>query len=1513
MKKTILPLLLCLTSLSGQAQRIYQKLGRGVVAVTRDAGKTANVSWRKMTNDPDSCTYNLYKRAVGATSYTKVNTAPLTKTFYQFSSAQVPLGSELAVTTVSPKGIESEKSTPFYYKKQPWNNVWMYIELDDNVIKRDEYCVKYVWPCDLNGDGEYNQFIVDRLGGGSYDDEEEGDSTATSTSTNHKLQAYDIDGTLLWTIALGPNVNISSGHNDMVTVCDIDCDGKAEVIIRSSDGTRFWDKQKNDWGKYVFGKDVPDIDGDGIVDYASSENTKRNPPFYISVIDGMSGEEKTSAELKYAEVHDNTDQYSRDNRADYWSTKGYYQMGGHFAICYDGIRPYVAMKCLDRALSDGHHDYIFAFGYDWVKGKPTNFHHFYTCSLKDKTPSLAVFHGNRVCDVDGDGIDELIPGAFAANPWKGIVSSAGIGHGDRFTVGDLDPTRPGLEHFAIQQSGLLGQIVYDAATGEHLKEWYLPSVWDIGRGQCQDVDSTRLGYECYSYVNDYIYDIKGHNTGVKRTSPCEGLWWDGDLLREAVNQRGGSGRGSNLYVEKVPSGGRIMEFSRESEWRVHGQTGTRAAFWGDIMGDWREEIILMDQGETRSTGIVGYTTSTPTDYTITALIEDSHYRGDVSCRGYYQSPNTSFYLGHSMKQEPIYDCVKTDLRYKSGWSFTSFNQTNDESYADGKSLIFDLSGDNKSPIQLVSPLAPSAVYIMNPKGHDYTFTGTGTFTGAMDLKKGMQGTTTFNMNLEHTGKTVISEGTLCVNGSISSPLYLMSRGTLAGNATIHAPVFLEGALNHEGCRFMPGNSSDRFGTITFARSLMLPGDVYIETDLETATEKTDKFIVKGNLTLQGTNYFNINCHEASITPGIYTLAECTGTLTAEADKIKILNLDGVPYSIQLTDHTIQLVINTQRQAADNVAWVGNETASWDYLTKNFKADDKNSYFITGDKVVFDDNAQQFDIHIDNKVVTGGITFNNNEKTYTLRGDGAISGTGDLVKNGRGEVRLEMENSDFTGRTIINEGKLTVIEMSDAGKISSIGAPVADKGYLQINGGELCVDGDNVATDRMVTISDTATINITNTGSSLTLKGQLSGRGILIKDGAGQLNMTYAGTNDFDGLIIRGGTIMQGQWQGTFGKSGAPITFEGGTLRMRDNQSMSTIPQLTNPMFFKKNTNNQITGSYRCSIRGKASGSGTLTLASGGVRCDWHTDFSEFAGTIKGTGTELRLQSSVTDMKQARLQPTGSIGVEVGAELHIGALIGDEKTTSIKGSNLYVGYLNDTCSFAGVLRNNTVTKVGTGVWELTGTSSESSIVVKGGALKIRNFTGSATSSSLTVEDGGMVIGRGTTQSILLRKGSVFAPGIDASSTGTLSTRGNFIAYGGSILLFKIGSSANDMLNCSGTIRLNGDTIRIMPIQGRTFNNGESIQIIEGTINANSKWIIDGAGYDWDDSQLLTSGKLICKGSITNGIDGIAVDEPDNVKYFDINGTEVTIKQIKRRQVYIQRVVKNGIMKTFKARR
>lgn len=1435
-RKIFLLLLLSLLAVGTQAQRLQQKLGRSVVAVNRSgssirsvtssSGTGSLISWRKLAQEPEGTTYNVYKRTKGATEYTKINSKPLTVTCL---STTLTNNTEYAVTSISPEGVEGEMSTPFLYKTQAYPNVWFDFNFDNTVIKRDDYRTKYCWPMDIDGNGEFDAVVVDRLYAGASTDEEGGDNTST---TSHKIQAYKLDGTLLWTVDMGPNVNICAGQNDMVLAYDINCDGRCEVIVRSSDGTRFWDKTNETWGKYVGGSDTPDIDDDGIVDYRSQ--TKRNPPVYMSVIDGATGAELAWSELKYEELTEPNggDAYRRDNRASYMNF-GYGAMEGHYGIAYlDGIHPSLIMECEDRDTGGQHHGYILTWDFDWNGSSASNWHHSHTWVRNPIRPYCSEFHQIRILDGDGDGCDEMWAGGYGVNPAQNRYASTGLGHGDRFIISDIDPDRPGLEGFAIQQSALLGQCLYDTKTAERIKEWYLPSVYDVGRGTCLDIDASHKGYEILSYADEFVYDCKGEKTGQTRSgSMYEGSWWDGDLQREWINSPGGSGWGTNMMVSKV-LGNRLIEFSQESSWATHGGTGTRPAFMGDITGDWREEIILAKQNDNGSTGLVGYTTNIPTSYSIFCLQQDPHYRLDCTTRGYYQHPNTGFYLGGDMPIPPLPPVFEADVRNEM---------------VSGKSVMFDLQGDNHSPLTIDH--SPTMLYLMNPRGHDYAFTGKGT-TGDGQLIKSMQGSVTFNCDLGHTGKNIISEGELWVNGTINGPVELRARGTLSGKAILNDTITFEGALNYEGCRLKPGNP------MISKKSMTLPGNVYLEID----SRGMSYLSVEGDLTFKGTNYITIGFEEKA--SGECLLAECTGTLTCDVTKLKTRGLDGINYDLVVRDNKyLVLVINPTRAPAENVVWTGAESKVWDYKAKNFAlgGSPTETPFVAGDQVIFNAQSTQKTITLNEPMVTNGVFFDSGK--YTLSGDGGISGEGNVTVNRDADVTLNMKYSDYTGKTIINGGTLTVPNFYDGGQKSAIGASTAAEGNLQINGGTLVLSKDNMATDHIVTLTDTATIRVTSSNSALTLKGQVKGSGYLLKDGAGRINFNYGGVNNFAGVIVKQGAIAQGAWNSTFGKSGSPMLLAGGEVHQIDVNSTSTVPTLNHVITVQEGTTNKIVGSSRGKINGTIKGSGNLTIQTKYVRCDVGANFANFEGllTAKGDGGNFRLMSNVTDMSKAKLVVDAGTtishmasggGSEAAATLKIGSLSGTATDGVLGGSQstYLIGYRNEDTSFSGLFKAKSITKVGTGKLTLKTAGHTSPITVSSGILELQNTSTNVLCSGLiTVAKGGTLTGMATVQSLTMQQGSTFLCTLTANSNSKLTVKGN-LTHNGDTLLVRV----------PATRKLKtGDELTVFNVTGT--HKGDVIVKVEADTD-----------YQFDTSLLLSEGKMVVT-AVSTGIEDISGEE------------------------------------------
>jgi len=1472
----LLVLLATITPTTIFAQRKMEKLDRGVVAVRNSVGNYF-VSWRYLVTDPEDVQYNLYVNKTGTGSFQKLNSTPISVPNYQPASGSLTAGSQLYVTTLI-NGVESTPGGIFTVGNAPYNvyrSVFLDISYNPAIDSLDisKYSTKFIWPADLDGDGEYD-YVVDRL--------------STDGLNTHKVQAYLRNGTLLWTVDMGPNVSICHGQDDMVIAYDMDGDGKADVVIKSSDGTAFAD------GKGVNGSTSLDTDNDGIVNYETQ--TVKNAPQYITVIDGLTGKEKNSIEMNYPS------NYTRTNKANFMG-EGYYNLNGHMAIVYlDGKHPSVGFIYKTRELSQYHFYYASAWGYNET-GQWVNKYNWERGYL-----DAAEGHGIRVADVDLDGRDELLDIGYGIKYDGTVAFNAHITHGDRFRVGDIDPERPGLETFAIQQNAMLGMLLYDSSTGTAITKKFLSAVGDVGRGECMDVDSTHLGYEFYSTMAN-IYDAKGNTIYEGATPfPHEGVWWDGDLDREDLSSADGNGFNADVRKFDINShtfGSRLIEFAKMTNWTVRSSYGVRPAFFGDITGDWREEVVLTKKGVATDgvtetcPGFVGFSTDYPTNKRIYCLMQNPAYRMQATTKGYYQSAFPDYYLGFNMPTPPIPPVLKAKLTWKNGTAFdkTSTNFISDDektalTFADGDDVMFDISGNNTADIQLNSDLAPSKLLAMNPKGKDYILSGSGKLTGTMELIKSQNGIFTLNGNHTYTGRTLISEGKLVLNGSIASPVDIRAKGTLSGNSILNGGITLNPGLNIEGGRLSPGNglAADKLGKMIINSDVIMIGKVNVELDiLPSAARKNDSLEIRGNLTVAGVNKVIIKTLAGILPSGSFSLIHWTGTLTGTVDNFAIDGISGLPMSLVIEDNTLKLVVNAVR-ATSSVVWTGNEDGDWDYVSENFNLKSNPTYFVNNDSVLFNDSAKINTVNLTDNLSTSKTEFINNKTTIILKGTGGISGTGDFVKTGAGLLDIQTVNNSFTGKVEISNAVVQVAALSDAGSKGSLGAATVAPSNLVLNNSRLIVNAVSTNTNRALTMTGNDTINIPKSNGVVTFTGLLTGSGKLVKSGPGQLNISGSVANTYTGgTIISGGTVgLSTLAMNTIGLGTGPITFQnGGRLLMYYNTgdyNQKPTWNITVPL----NQTGTLVTSGRCVINGSISGAGILYFNVPYVRADLVAGGANFTGKLivvnGGSGT-FRITANATGFPLANIHlsnivdmgayaTTGASGTSLSTTVKIGSLSGIAGST-VSAGIWQIGSDNRDATFYGIFNAGaSVTKLGTGNWTLTGASTTASgFTISSGKVIVSNTTGSATGTgTLTVNNTATLAGTGIISGgVILNSGANLMPG--NNSIGTLTLTNNLVLQTGSKTTIKVSGSTNDKLAITGTVILKG-TLEIIN-QGAAYQAGNSYTIlsaatVSGQFDAISP-TLPAEGLKWNISR------------INEGI--ISIDLADGIE--DISGATIQV--------------------------
>lgn len=598
--------LVMILSLTVSAWGAMEQITRGVVAV-KDGESGNYVGWRLLGTDPDSTGFNLYRITDGG-SAVKINDETLygATNFYDSTAVMTSIHQYYVVPVVEDSELEPSDTATV------WNQNFLSVPLQIPAGGTTPDNVSYTYTAndasigDLDGDGEYEIIL-------KWDPTNSKDNSQSGHTGNMILDAYEMDGTLLWRIDFGVNIR-SGAHYTPFMVYDLNQDGKAEIAARTAPGT------KDATGGYL--SDGPAATADHSADYRNSSGYILTGPEYLTIFNGADGTEITTTDLEPARgrVADWGDSYG--NRVDRFLA----------AIAYlDGQQPSLVW-------CRGIYEKMELAAFNWNGSQLQQIWHFKTQEGYSDWAGMGS-HNLSVGDVDQDGKDEIVYGNCAIdNDGTGLWTlrnAIGKATGDAMHLADIMPEREGLEKWGLAEGSGPGTHLVDAATGEPL---WLTAPGDVGRCVSGDLVAEFYGMECWGGT-DGLRSANNVRVGNTPSSVNFVVWWDGDLSRELLDRN--SIRKYNYAQERENV---IFEMTGCAS-----NNGSKATpcLQADLVGDWREEVIMRTED---NASLRIFTTKIPTDYRIRTLMHDHQYRLAIAWQNdsYNQPPHPGFYLGNDM-------------------------------------------------------------------------------------------------------------------------------------------------------------------------------------------------------------------------------------------------------------------------------------------------------------------------------------------------------------------------------------------------------------------------------------------------------------------------------------------------------------------------------------------------------------------------------------------------------------------------------------------------------------------------------------------------------------------------------------------------------------------------------------------------------------------------------------------------------------------------------------------------
>ena len=588
-----------------------EKLSRGMMGVPVENGMY--LSWRMLLDDASDIPFTIY-RCTEDGQEKRLNDTPITRTC-DFLDQTADLQKSNRWILKSDNKVLAEWSNKGG-NCLPYLRIPISRPTNDTVAGMEySFSVNDCSVGDLDGDGNY-EIVLKWSPSNSKRPPEKGFAGKTY------LDAYRLDGTMLWRIDLGKNIRSGAATTNFL-VFDFDGDGKAEVCCKTGDGTvdgtgkvvgdphadwRTWDKESPTYGKIV------------------------NGPEYISVFEGATGRMLDTKE--YIPTR-----YPLDGWGGIGGNGGNDNTGGRS----DRFSAAVALldgKTPSAVMVRGWYGRTVLAAWNFIDGELKHVWTFDSAEPGLEKYSGMANHSVTVADFDSDGFDEVCVGAMTVDhDGKGLFST-GLRHGDALHAGRFVPARKGLQVFGVHENEGKKDFIkkcpavamFDGATGEII--WQDGLGADVGRGVAADIDPRYEGAECWCGYGGLRKCADGSVITEKKPNSCNfTIYWDADSLQELLD---------HYSISKWNWETETTELLFKPE-GVVSNNGTKGnpCLSGDILGDWREEVIWASKDQTE---LRIYMTTIPAIDRRATLMSDRQYRLAIAWQNvaYNQPPHLSY-------------------------------------------------------------------------------------------------------------------------------------------------------------------------------------------------------------------------------------------------------------------------------------------------------------------------------------------------------------------------------------------------------------------------------------------------------------------------------------------------------------------------------------------------------------------------------------------------------------------------------------------------------------------------------------------------------------------------------------------------------------------------------------------------------------------------------------------------------------------------------------------------------